>query len=393
MPRLSGVQHEALAQLRRLASRSLLPEQLGTLLLSALHQAIPSDIQMLLGVDPASRLFNRLLALDERHTSGFWHWVEHIYLVGEPNWGTTFPAMMLTGLRAVVLCEKPETSWGIPPDLFHPLSAREFARCYHDIGAPAGGMLRTFFAVDGHDLAVLEMHRLEAHPSFQPTDLAFMRLMAPLIGKALRAAFDRERATTPLDLDEPETMTGVLILSPARTMTMATPAALTWMDYLRANERLKGTHLPTAVASAVASLSSRTQDLLPHTVQVQTSRGRLRIEAAVASEDGTLAVTLAPHHSRFELVVPATFPLTRAERQVCELLLRGHSNRQIAAALVVSEHTVESHCVHIYEKLGVHNRRELLGRFFQEVSLRELGAPRIAPTTLDLFSFDNSQRG
>src|SRR5581483_8475664 len=254
--------------------------------------------------------------------------------------------------------------------------AHEFARCYHDIGAPAGGMLRTFFTVDGHHLATLEMHRQEAHPSFQPTDVAFMHLIAPLIGKALRAAFDRERAITSLDLTGPE-MTGVLILSPTRTVTMATPAALTWMDYLRANEQLKGTHLPTAVASAVASLSSRTQELLPHTVQAQTPTGSLRVEVAVASEDGALAVTLAPQQSRIELVVPATFPLTRAERQVCELLLRGHSNRQIAAALVVSEHTVESHCTHIYEKLGVHNRRELLRRFFQEARLRELGVPEI----------------
>jgi DNA-binding CsgD family transcriptional regulator len=372
MPRLSRVQHEALHQLRHVASCALLPEQLGTLLLEALHRAILSDIKVLLGVDPASRLFNRLLALDERHASSFWHWIEHIYLVGEPCWGVTFPGLMQAGLRTVILHDQIESSWGIPPDLFHPLSAREFSRCYHDIGAPAGGMLRTFFAMDGHYLAALEMHRLEAHPSFHPTDLAFMRLVAPFIGKALRAAFDRERANIPLDLKAPE-MTGVLILSSTKTVTMATPAALAWIEHLRANERLKGTHLPTAVASAVASLSA--QEFLPHTVQVQTSTGPLRIEASLASEDGSLAVTLAPVQSRVLLEVPVSWPLTRAERQVCELLLRSQSNRQVAEALVVSEHTVESHCTHIYEKLGVHNRRELLGRFFQEIRSKELGAP------------------
>lgn len=372
MSRLSRVQHEALDQLRQLASRSLLPEQLGTLLLETVRRAIPSDIQMLLGVDPASRLFNRLLALDERHASGFWHWIEHIYLVGEPCWGVTFPGLMQAGLRTVVLRDQIETSWGVLPDLFHPVSARQFTRCYHDNGAPAGGMLRTFFAIDGRDLAALEMHRLEAHPSFQPTDLTFMRLIAPLIAKTLRSAFDRERANTSLDLTGPE-MTGVLILSPTRTVTMATPAALDWMERLRGNERLKGMHLPTAVASAVASLSSRVHEHLPQTIQAQTPTGLLRIEASVASEDGTLAVTLAPQQGRFELVVPETFPLTKAERHVCELLLRGQSNRQIAAALVVSEHTVESHCAHVYEKLEVHSRRELLGRFFQEVRYPELG--------------------
>lgn len=375
MPRLSRIQHETLHQVRHLASRSLLPEQLGTLLLEILHRAIPSDIQMLLGIDPASRLFNRILALGERHESAFWNWLEHIYLVREPAWGVTFPGLMQAQLRAVVIHDRIETSWGLPPDLLHPLSASEFARCYHEINTPSGGILRTCFAVDGRSIAALEMDRLEACPPFQPTDLAFMHLIAPLIGKALRAAFDLERANTPLNLLNSE-MTGVLILSPSRTITMATPAALTWIEHLRANERIKGTHLPTTVTSAVASLSSRTQELLPHTVQVQTSTGSLRIEAAVASEDGSLAVTLAPQHSRFELVVPVTFPLSRAERQVCELLLRGHSNRQIASTLVISEHTVESHCAHVYEKLGVHNRRELLGRFFQETSLRAPGVPQ-----------------
>jgi len=192
------------------------------------------------------------------------------------------------------------------------------------------------------------------------------------MGRVLRSAFDRERANTILDLTGPE-MTGVLILSPTKTLTMATPAAQAWMEYLRANEPLKGSHLPMAVASAVASLSPRVQELLPHIVFVATPTGPLRIEASLASEDGSLAVTLVPQQSRIPLEVPASWPLTRAERQVCELLLRGQSNRQIAAALVVSENTVESHCVHVYEKLGIQNRRELLGRFFQEVRYPELG--------------------
>jgi len=164
MPRLSHVQQEALHQLRQVASRPLFPEQLGTLLLEALRKAIHSDVHMLLGVDPTSRLFNRLLALEERHASGFWHWLEHIYLVREPNMGITFPGLMQAQLTAAVIHDRIETSWGVPPDLFHPLSAREVYRGYHEIDAPAGGILRAVFAVDGHYVADLQMLRLEAHP-------------------------------------------------------------------------------------------------------------------------------------------------------------------------------------------------------------------------------------
>ncbi len=49
---------------------------------------------------------------------------------------------------------------------------------------------------------------------------------------------------------------------------------------------------------------------------------------------------------------------------ICDSVIRVvHLRWQIAAALVVSENTVESHCAHVYEKLGVHNRRELLALF------------------------------
>jgi non-specific serine/threonine protein kinase len=50
--------------------------------------------------------------------------------------------------------------------------------------------------------------------------------------------------------------------------------------------------------------------------------------------------------------------LTPRERQVLGLLATGQSNRAIAAALVVSERTVEHHVAGIYRKLGAHSRVE-----------------------------------
>jgi DNA-binding CsgD family transcriptional regulator len=48
--------------------------------------------------------------------------------------------------------------------------------------------------------------------------------------------------------------------------------------------------------------------------------------------------------------------LTRRERQVAGLIAEGFSNRQIAARLVISERTAESHVERIMEKLAVRNR-------------------------------------
>jgi DNA-binding NarL/FixJ family response regulator len=48
--------------------------------------------------------------------------------------------------------------------------------------------------------------------------------------------------------------------------------------------------------------------------------------------------------------------LTRREREVLDLVVRGHSNRQVARALEIAERTVESHLFGLYGKLGVESR-------------------------------------
>lgn len=52
--------------------------------------------------------------------------------------------------------------------------------------------------------------------------------------------------------------------------------------------------------------------------------------------------------------------LTPREREVAGLALRGAPSREIAARLFIGERTVESHLAHIYAKLGVRGRIELL---------------------------------
>ena len=57
---------------------------------------------------------------------------------------------------------------------------------------------------------------------------------------------------------------------------------------------------------------------------------------------------------------PGDTDLTASERRVAELVADGGTNREVAAQLVVSERTVATHLTHIYAKLGLRSRTELV---------------------------------
>jgi DNA-binding CsgD family transcriptional regulator len=52
--------------------------------------------------------------------------------------------------------------------------------------------------------------------------------------------------------------------------------------------------------------------------------------------------------------------VTKRENQLIQLILAGNSNRQIAETMGISLRTVETHITHIFDKLGLKNRIELI---------------------------------
>ncbi len=69
------------------------------------------------------------------------------------------------------------------------------------------------------------------------------------------------------------------------------------------------------------------------------------IRAVVAGQPGPFP-TVAPD---------AISKLTSREREVLVEIAQGHSNREIAARLGISMHTVNTHRIHLMEKLAVHD--------------------------------------
>lgn len=59
------------------------------------------------------------------------------------------------------------------------------------------------------------------------------------------------------------------------------------------------------------------------------------------------------------LTMPHTQKLTPRERELVRGITRGHSNREIAAELGISEQTVKNQLTVVFQKLHIKNRLEL----------------------------------
>jgi DNA-binding NarL/FixJ family response regulator len=62
---------------------------------------------------------------------------------------------------------------------------------------------------------------------------------------------------------------------------------------------------------------------------------------------------------------PASDALSQREREVLKLIAGGATNREAAAQLFVSEATIKTHLLHIYEKLGVRDRAAAVGEAYR----------------------------
>jgi non-specific serine/threonine protein kinase len=79
-------------------------------------------------------------------------------------------------------------------------------------------------------------------------------------------------------------------------------------------------------------------------------------EGRALSTEQAVALALADEPARPAAPPEPTPALSRREREVTALIARGLSNREISAALVITEKTVGSHVEHIMTKLGLRSR-------------------------------------
>jgi predicted ATPase/DNA-binding CsgD family transcriptional regulator len=137
----------------------------------------------------------------------------------------------------------------------------------------------------------------------------------------------------------------------------------------------RAARLEAIATIAIAQIGARTtrrpnaRQLLPariaaRAVELRTANASAQLPTLEAAADECLAWLAAPQQQRRSSAPvtssPTTFErLTRRERDVVALLARGLTNRQIAAALVLTEGSAENYVQRVLSKLGFNNRAQV----------------------------------
>ena len=358
MARLSKSQDMVRREIVDLGSRRQPLECLGRGIVEALGRTIPTDGFRLLGIDPSTLLVNRVIAASDNDGWARSEWLREIYLRSGDFFYVEIHEMMRLGLTAVAMHERQEHCWGFPREVLAWLEPSHHHEKFHELRSPVGGTLFGCFAARGRWVAALQFYRREAGQPFRRTDVAFLRLMSPTIGEMLMQALYLAPLREQSNGTELPEASGVIILDRQGRTSFQTLAGAGWRQALSDS----GEHLPGAVLAAAASARAHGG---AGVVLAHTDYGPVRVEAAEAGDDGSLAVVIAPERARQAPVLPLSWELTPSEQQVAELALRGLDNPAIAARLFISPETVRTHLRHIYEKLGIRGRNQLLARYFE----------------------------
>jgi DNA-binding CsgD family transcriptional regulator len=228
---------------------------------------------------------------------------------------------------------------------------------------------------------------------FRPDEAAFLHTASVPLGESIRRALLAQAMAA----DDAATGPGVVLLDDEQRLEAMTPPAERLLrELVDVPAGGFGSALPYVV-HAVATRAQLTERAGPPAqARVRTRAGRWLLlhgsllqgargpRTAVIVEEAS-AAGVAP-------ILEQAYGFTARESDVARLLLRGLSTKDIAAELFISPYTVQEHCVAIFEKVGVHSRRELVGRvFYQQYEPRRLAGP--GPSALGWFQQPAGTRG
>lgn len=355
------VEEQVFAEVKRLCYAGLDAPTLHRRVLASLSRAVPYEGYCAHDADPASGLGMRMYSHppDEQDLR---HFLENIYFEDEIN---DFNWMIRTRRPVALLSEA--TGGQLDRSLR-----------YRAAIAPRGFQfdLRAVFASGRSHWGGVSLFRARGRRDFNEREVAVIGRLTPHLAAGLKAATLRARAPLEPTPDTP----GVLVLDRCGQVVQYTASAERWLRELgdlRPGWQ-EGQGLPGVVWLAVGALrhalsptTDRDLTSVPR-LTTQTRTGRwLYLQPALTEgptdREGDTVIVIAPvGPPDLAWLQTAAYDLSAREQEVVELVVRGASTRQIAAALFITEYTVQDHLAHIFDKIGVRSRRELIKRLYFE---------------------------
>jgi DNA-binding CsgD family transcriptional regulator len=334
------------------------------------RRAVPFEGYCAHAVDPLSGLIANAVSDEMGGEKEFQLFLEHLYFADDVNPYTA----MAKNRRPVALLSEATNG------------RLERSLRYRELMGPLGygHELRSVFTV-GNDLwGAIDARRERGRPDFAFDEVRLFRRFAPHLGAGLKAATLRVQIPADATADG---VAGVLVLDHQGRVTHCTATAGRWLAELDDPEASwqeghgpsawrDGKGLPVAVRTAVSALrralmpqTERDRASVPH-VCVRARSGRwLTLQASLSEPraDGwseTIIVIQPPGPREMLWLNAARYGLTARERAVVELVVRGFSTAQIAAALYISKYTVQEHLCSAFDKVGVRDRYALVKQLF-----------------------------
>lgn len=360
MEAFSSLEERAFGKIKRLCYAGLDTRTLRLEAAETLRRAVPFERQCLFTTDPMSGLPTDVVAegLREGEMRFF---LENVMFEDDVN---TYDWMVWSRRSVALLSE------GTDGKLERALRHRE-------ILAPNGFdyELRSTFTVGQAPWGGAELSRERGRPDFDEREVSFVERIAPHMGAGLKAAALRAQASPEAESDD---VAGVLTLDYRGRVVQRTRAAERWLREIGdlGTGWLDGDGLPAAVYAVVGSLR---RALKPETAKDLTSVPRLHVRARSGRWlrlQADLTEPTSTHSSEIVVVIEpagpkemgwlhtAAYGLTSREREIVDLVVRGVSNRKIAATLYISEYTVQDHLSNIFDKVGVRGRQALVKHLF-----------------------------
>jgi DNA-binding CsgD family transcriptional regulator len=243
---------------------------------------------------------------------------------------------------------------------------------YREILSPIGfgDELRAALRIGTVTWGVMCLHRELADTGFTTDEAALLDRLAPHLAVGLRAALLIDETTA----DSGPAAPGLVVLADDLSVAAVTASAERWLgemsDWPQRSEPPQALRTVVARLHALEHASEVATKLMPR-ARVRTRSGQwLVLHAARLSGpagSGQIAVILEPADPAevIPLVLQA-YGLTDRESQVTQLVLRGLSTSEIAASLSIAALTVQQHLKAVFDKTGVHSRRELVAQLFSQ---------------------------